>query len=308
MANPNILVDGISGLSPPIAALAARSEQLVQFVTVSFQGGRVGLLDRTTPRGQIWFDVLNSLQQTNAPAYVEIDPASNVITELLCPLTVRVESLTPLLAGDAIEVGLVISQARHYLRRTNSDFQTLLNILESAREQGTPVLVTGTLDEREIIDVRPGPKSLGVTVLEQPTLSPSLAPVPVTLQRAQQLFNLANTKICCSASASAPCIPFSYPDDGYWGRAHEMCRRMAADGAQPEKVWIYGQLRVATEASPQVLATSSALSAIDAGSAPTEFMASAVSIVPSSLIPETGAVDAGSAPSFPSEEMLPDET
>lgn len=187
MANPNILVDGVSGLSPPIAALAARSEQLVQFVTVSFQGGRVGLLDRTTPRGQIWFDVLNSLQQTNAPAHVEIDPASNVIAELLCPLTVRVESLTPMPAGDAIEVELVISQ-------------------------------------------------------------------------------------------------------------------------QLEKVWIYGQLHVATEASPQVLAASSALGAIDAGSAPTEFMASAVSIVPSSLIPGTGAMDAGSAPSFPSEGMLPDET
>jgi hypothetical protein len=72
----------------------------------------------------------------------------------------------------------------------------------------------------------------------------------VTLQRAQQLFSLVNGKICCPASARAPCIPFLYPDDGCWGRAHEMCRLMIANGAQPEKVWIYGSLRVATQNNP----------------------------------------------------------
>jgi Glutaminase len=62
----------------------------------------------------------------------------------------------------------------------------------------------------------------------------------VTPQRAKQLFDLCRSKICCPASASAPCIPFEYPDDGCWGRAHEMCRLMILDGAQPDKVWIKG--------------------------------------------------------------------
>jgi hypothetical protein len=70
------------------------------------------------------------------------------------------------------------------------------------------------------------------------------------LQRARQLFDLVDGKICCPASAPAPCIPFLYPDDGCWGRAHEMCRLMIADGAQPEKVWIYGHLTVATSNNP----------------------------------------------------------
>ena len=61
----------------------------------------------------------------------------------------------------------------------------------------------------------------------------------VTLQQAQQLFDLVDAKICCPASAPAPCIPFLYPDDGCWARAHEMCRLMIAAGAQPRKVWIY---------------------------------------------------------------------
>jgi Glutaminase len=72
----------------------------------------------------------------------------------------------------------------------------------------------------------------------------------VTLERAKQLFNLVNGRVCCSASAAAPCIPFVYPDDGCWGRAHEMCRLMIADGASPEKVWIYGSLRVLSQNKP----------------------------------------------------------
>ena len=41
-----------------------------------------------------------------------------------------------------------------------------------------------------------------------------------------------------SAPVPPPCIPFRYPDDGCWGRAHEMCRLMLAMGLTPRKVWI----------------------------------------------------------------------
>ena len=75
-------------------------------------------------------------------------------------------------------------------------------------------------------------------------------PPPVTPQRSQQLFDLVNARLCCPASANAPCIPFLYPDDGCWGRAHEMCRLMITDGAQPEKVWIKGALHPTSQNQP----------------------------------------------------------
>lgn len=74
--------------------------------------------------------------------------------------------------------------------------------------------------------------------------------MPITLHRARQLFNLCRGKLCCPVRAPAPCIPFLYPDDGCWGRAHEMCRLMIADGDSPGKVWIYGSLRVNTANNP----------------------------------------------------------
>ena len=43
-----------------------------------------------------------------------------------------------------------------------------------------------------------------------------------------------------------PCIPFLYPDNGCWARAHEMCRLMIAMGLSPRKVWIMGSLQAAT--------------------------------------------------------------
>jgi len=75
-------------------------------------------------------------------------------------------------------------------------------------------------------------------------------PPAVTQQRAQQLFDLCNARICCPANPTGSCIPFLYPDDGCWGRAHEMCRLMIADGAQPEKVWIKGDLRPSSQNHP----------------------------------------------------------
>ena len=59
-----------------------------------------------------------------------------------------------------------------------------------------------------------------------PTAMPPMAPVP------------------------GPCIPFMYPDDGCWARAHEMCRLMQNQGLNPRKVWIQGHLHVNTTNHP----------------------------------------------------------
>lgn len=81
-------------------------------------------------------------------------------------------------------------------------------------------------------------------------MAPDPPPTIVAPQQAQALFDTVNSRICCPTSAASPCIPFTFPDDGCWGRAHEMCRLIIAAGVQPQKVWIYGNLVVATENNP----------------------------------------------------------
>ena len=47
-----------------------------------------------------------------------------------------------------------------------------------------------------------------------------------------------NATSCDPLAVPPPCIPFLYPDDGCWARAHEMCRLMLGMGVRPKKVWI----------------------------------------------------------------------
>src|SRR5438128_1726709 len=68
--------------------------------------------------------------------------------------------------------------------------------------------------------------------------------------RAQQVFDAMNATTCDPLSVPLSCIPFLYPDDGCWGRAHEMCRLMIKIGVSPKKVWIQGSLYVPTRNNP----------------------------------------------------------
>ena len=155
MANPNAFVDGVRGLSAPPETLAARPDkQRPEFLTVSFQGGRTGLLDSTNLRSAVWADVLDSQRQANLPVYVEIDPETKIITELLCPLTVNVGDIIPADEEEDVEIELIISHARHYLRSKHPDFRELLKTLKTAQEKRMKVIVTES-EDNEIIDVRP---------------------------------------------------------------------------------------------------------------------------------------------------------
>jgi hypothetical protein len=101
----------------------------------------------------VWAEVLESLRETGAPAYVEVDPSTSVITELLLPIPFSVGRIER--SPDGLQVELIISHARHSLRRSNPDFEELRHTLEEARKRGSPVLITETLDSHEIIDARP---------------------------------------------------------------------------------------------------------------------------------------------------------
>ena len=158
MARRNAVVDTVSTVSdwPEPTAAAKRARRRKDVLTIEFRSGRSGLLDLDIPRSAVWADVLNSLREAKQPAYVEIAPDTRFITTLLIPVAVTVASLTRTNSGD-VEVELIVSHARHVLRRTNPDFRNLHKTLEAAQKSGTRLWVTETLDEHEIIDARPVP-------------------------------------------------------------------------------------------------------------------------------------------------------
>lgn len=247
MSHKNVIVATIRSTAEHAERATPRGGE----VGVTFSGGQRGRIDVTDRRASGWLAALETLRAAGLPAYAEVDADSGLVTELLVPVAVRVGHLRD--TGETVEVELIISQAQHRLRKGDPRYAELRDRLERAREAGAPVLVTERSDDHVIVDVRalpddvPPPPTLGEAVpqAEAPEAGPE-----VSLSVANEMFALMNGRTCCSAAPTAPGIPFTYPDDGCWGRAHEMCRLMAARGVSSGKVWIYGSLKVNSANQP----------------------------------------------------------
>jgi hypothetical protein len=273
MPNPNAVVSTFIRLDPPLdqAAEALRTER---GVSVELEGGRRVRLSPADPRSAGLARVLDELRTRRRPVYLEIDPATLAITRLLIPHVTRILGLRPAPDGS-LDVELERSHARHRLRRDSPDFGELQGRLRDALGSRAQVILTET-DAHDILDVRgytPGPDGPLPPFPEWPPR----VPLPrgwirdlldrlwrwrlwpwwwfrcISMTKAQQVFDAMSATSCNPLTVPPPCIPFLYPDDGCWGRAHEMCRLMIDLGLKPRKVWIDAQtgLHADTKNHPQ---------------------------------------------------------
>lgn len=261
MPNQNAIVAVVTRIDPQVEKLSAAEllRKSPDGISIEFEGDQTARLypgDRAAGMLQI----LEQLRQMGAPVYVEVRPDNREITRLLIPLVTRVTTISEI-GTEEISVELQLSHARHRLARKYPEFAQLLETLRAAQEKTSWLIVTET-DEHEIIDARPSP--------DEPKLPDVTGPQRrerpgwfrrrwhrwfrclccVSPRRAQQLFDLCSATTCDPLTVPPPCIPFLYPDDGCWARAHEMCRLMIAAGAKPKKVWIDGHLHTLTKNNP----------------------------------------------------------
>lgn len=250
MPRTNALVDTVA--NTVVQAQAAPAAHAENYLDIAFSGGRTARVDLREPRAKGWTGALAELREAGLDVYVEIDPGTGLVTEVLVPIPDTVSELIP--GQDRVEVVLTTAHAIHHLRRDNPDYEELLDLLESSRAARTPALITSD-DNHAIVDVRPAPKAAAERLAE-----PEAGPVPealgtpVTYAQVAQMYQLAASRTACSANPTAPGIPFTYPDDGCWARAHEMARLMIAAGITPDKIWNYAsagrRLRVSSANKP----------------------------------------------------------
>ena len=259
MPNENAIVALVVRIDPPVVKPGA--EMLRDYpdgISVEFEGDRTARLSPSDLAAGI-LEILDDLRKMDAPAYVEVDADSNEITRLLIPLVVKVANFFES-AAEEIAVELEISHARHVLKRGNPDFDEFLKTLRAAQEEDAWLIVTET-DDHEIIDARRPPHELAPPVRRKEPRGLFRLLLDcfdrllkclrcVSEQKAREMFDLVSIQTCDPLAVPPPCIPFLYPDDGCWGRAHEMCRLMIAAGVTPKKVWIYGSLHAATKNNP----------------------------------------------------------
>nr|WP_249803476.1 protein-glutamine glutaminase family protein [Bradyrhizobium sp. 21] len=148
----------------------------------------------------------------------------------------------------------MISHARHFLRRSHPKFGQFAAVLNQALAGRSSVAVAED-DDHNIVDVRPSSPFVpsASRSLAKGGLADSKLTAPATtisLQQATELFALVSGQSCNPLAITTTCIPFLYPDDGCWARAHEMSRLMIARGVRPNKRWIYGRLHVQTRNKP----------------------------------------------------------
>jgi hypothetical protein len=207
------------------------------------------------------------------PVCLEIDPETSAVIHLLIPHVARVVGIRPIDA-DLLGVELEPSHGRHVLSHGAQDFAELEEQLRVAQHARAQVILTET-DDHEIIDVRdfstepqapPSPFPKPEPQPRRPWLQRAVRSLRLVWCRgwcscwrwcrcisavdAERVFDAMQATSCNPLTVPPPCIPFLYPDDGCWARAHEMCRLMINMGRSPKKVWIQGNLHVSTKNNP----------------------------------------------------------
>ncbi|AHG88081.1 hypothetical protein J421_0544 [Gemmatirosa kalamazoonensis] len=244
--------------------------------TVELQGGRRARLDATRENAAL-ARVLEGLGARRRPVYLEVDPAGDTVRRVLLPVVSRVEAVRALDDGG-LEVRLEVAQARLAIRRDAPDAAEMERLVLDAEQTGRVLLVTAD-EAQNVVDVRvftpdpEGPVPPFPGDAEPPPRVPwALEPLRwlvdflrdlwywlwpwrwwrgcISKARAQQVFDAMAATTCDPLTVPPPCIPFLYPDDGCWARAHEMCRLMLGMHLTPRKVWIDGSLHTPTKNNP----------------------------------------------------------
>jgi hypothetical protein len=262
MPSRNAIVSTTVRLDPPLDRSAEEMLKGDRVVYALLEGERRIRLDPADPRSPGFVRVLDGLSKERLPVYLELDPATESIARLAIPHVVRVEAIE---AGEgALDVRLEPSHARHRLPLGGPESEALESRLREALRHGQPILVTED-DAHDIIDVRaftPSPEGPPQPPFPLPSPKPPLLSLLawvwrilwwlwwwirfpwwwwfrcLSMTRAQQVFDAMAATSCDPLTVPPPCIPFLYPDDGCWARAHEMSRLMLGMGLSPRKVWI----------------------------------------------------------------------
>lgn len=278
MPNPNAIVSTIVEIDPPADKALAEKLNISDGVNLTLENGKQARLNPEDPRSYAYLSVLNGISKHGLPAYLELDPDNQFIKVIHIPHVTRVVGIYPPQEGGLLDVELEFSHARHVLQKDHEDAPELEKLLRQAETQATPIIVTED-DAHNIIDVRlykPSSETKEITFPKERPVKPALKELKsnklkdgifriidiciwpwlwfncrcISQTRAVQAFNSMAATSCNPQAIAAPCIPFLYPDDGCWGRAHEMCRLMINMGLKPKKIWIRGSLRVNTVNNP----------------------------------------------------------
>ena len=149
------------------------------------------------------------------------------------------------LEDGTLVVTLDRSAARYFLRKASTNFDSFVGLLRDA--DGKPLMLAVSEDGEiiaaggEVLDLDDRSVPIGRCEIDPATL-PLVDPEDV-----QGLFDAVSCTTCPLPDASPGCVPFRFPDNGCWARAHAMCDHLRREHrVEAGKAWLYGDLGAAT--------------------------------------------------------------
>jgi len=238
-----------------VAGVRARSGTIFETIVENRQSDLVVTLERggeflvpaDDPRRPLFEQIVESAREDGARLYFEGDGDH---LQLIRPaVNGHIVSLEES-SAEGIEVEITNSHAIHVLQRGNPDFERLAELLREAHSADRAVSI---VDRHGIIEVQLDDEKRLLTEQEvappdrSSLLEAEVAPPAVDWQTAMQLFQAMVARNCPVENVGPPCIPFAYPTNWCWTRAHAMAQIMIAQHAvSPGKLWIRGRLRART--------------------------------------------------------------
>jgi hypothetical protein len=265
MSDPVVDVERVAGLIDADESRVTWAAELRadagerEVAALLLENGKSHALEKSNPLYDSWSRFLTARNSSGDPVYVESDPDTRLVRRVLAPIERHVMSISPRAENKRLAVAFHMAPSMFYLEEGHPRFADFIGDLVEGLRSGTPLLVTTDPTTHAILDVR------GVRGGAPPQrLFESVISEEESLDVFHKLADFLTNGISGDAAAAEfgklagqPQIPFDYPDDCCYARAHEMCRIMRADGIQPRKVWNYGHnwpremnLRVETKNHP----------------------------------------------------------
>jgi hypothetical protein len=202
------------------------------------------------PEDYSWMrNYVSLLQQINRGTYVLVKKDEKLGADVIVNMwttdqgTARMKALD----GGGLAIRLSGSAARYELTPATPQFESLrerLLVLD-----GLP-LILALSDDGEILNG--SPEVLGLDVPRRRNVIPSCGIDPAKLpwidpSRVQGLFDSLAPATCPLPEAKEDCVPYLFPDNGCWVRAHLICIHLREKHkVEAGKVWVFGNLETAT--------------------------------------------------------------
>lgn len=155
--------------------------------------------------------------------------------------------------SDIVEAGniyvIVIEPHASAKKIKHTDSDKLIEILRDSMENER-MIVFAESEAFEILDAQivPDAEPLYDTAPEDNELRDINS---ISEAKAKELFAKLANKSCELGASQVGCVPYMYPTDGCWGRAHSMYMDIKAKRHDCQKIWTYKSLSAATANSPR---------------------------------------------------------